>query len=137
MDHTPDDVQIDIPGLWKDLQRLIRDVVEQMNHDEELRRKTGGLDFQLGPADTIVVKKHALPALYLTLTQGTAVIAANYRIVINGPNVKEQEIRESLSFALDGSRTTLCRNNQGEFFTIEQAVFYLLRPFLHPEFALF
>jgi hypothetical protein len=137
MDHTPDDVQIDIPVLWKDLQKLIRDVVEQMNHDEELRQKTGGLDFQQGPSDTIVVKKQSLPAVYLTLTQGTAVIAANYRIVINGPNVKEQEIRESLSFEIDGTRTSLCRNNQGEFFTIEQVVFYILRPFLHPEVALF
>jgi hypothetical protein len=48
MDHTPDDVQIDIAGLWKDLQRLIRDVVEQMNNDEEFRQRTGGLDFQSG-----------------------------------------------------------------------------------------
>ena len=131
MDHAPHDVQIDMAGLWKDLQRLIRAVVEQMNHDEELRQRTGGLDFQQG-TDVIVVNRQSLPAVYLTLTRESAGIAANYRIVINGPNVKEQEILESLSFEIDGTRTSLYRNNQGEVFTIEQVVFYILRPFLHP-----
>lgn len=134
MDHTTDDVQIDIAGLWKDLQRLVRAVVEQMNHDEELRQRTGGLDFQQGPSDTIVVKKQSLPFVYLTLTPGTAVITANYRIEINGPNAKEQETRESLSLEIDETRTPLCRNSQGEAFTIEQAVFYILRPFLRPHY---
>jgi hypothetical protein len=150
MDHTPDDVQIDISGLWKDLQGLIRRVVEQMNYDEELRQRTGGLDFQQGPLDTIVVKKQSLPAVYLTLTRGTAVIAVNHRIVINGPNAKEreiavnhrivindpnateQEIRDSLSIEIVETRTPLHRTNQGESFTIEEVVFYILRPFLRP-----
>jgi hypothetical protein len=132
MDHTPHDVQIDMAGLWKDLQRLICAVVEQMNHDEELRQRTGGLDFQHGPSDMIVVKKQSFPAVNLTLTRGTAVIAANYRIVISGPNARPQETRESLCFEIDKTRTSLCRNNHGESFTIEQVVFYILRPFLRP-----
>lgn len=57
MVHTHDEGQIDLAGLWKDLQRLIKDVVDQMNWDEELRQRTGGLDFQQGPSDTIVRSK--------------------------------------------------------------------------------
>ena len=132
MDHRPDDVQIDIAGLWKDLQALIRDVVEQMNHIEEFRQRTGGLDFQQGPSDTIVVKKQSLPAVYLTLTRGAVVIDVHHKIVINGPNAKEQETRESLSIEIDETQTLLFRNREGESFTIERVVFYILRPFLRP-----
>ena len=132
MDHTPDNVQIDIAGLWQDLQRLIRDVVEQMNYDEELRQRTGGLDFHHAPLDTIIVKKQSPPAVCLTLTREAAVIAVNHRIVLNGTNVKEQETQESLSIEIDETQTPFCRNNHGETLTIEQVVFYILRPFLFP-----
>ena len=131
MDNTPAHRQINIANLWNDLQVLIRDVVEQVNNDEELRQRTGSLDFYHGPPDTIVVKKQSLPAVYLTLTRAATVIEVNYRIVINGPNAKEQETRESLSIEIDETQTPLYRNNQGESFTIEQVVFHVLQPFLH------
>jgi hypothetical protein len=78
-------VQIEMGSVWNDLQALMSDVVEQMNHTPEIKQRTGGLHFQRGLIDTIVVKKESFPMVYLTLTRGTDVIDAHYRIFINGP----------------------------------------------------
>ena len=56
-----------------DLQALMHGVVEQMNHVAEIKQRTGGLYFQRGPLDKIVIKKQSLPAVYSTLTCGTDV----------------------------------------------------------------
>ena len=132
MDHRPDDSPIDIAGLWKDLQGLTRDVVEEMNRLEEFRQRTGGLDFQQGSLDTIVVKKQSVPSICLTLTRRAAVIDVHHKIVIKGPHAKEQETRESLSIEVDETRRLVFRNKEGESLTIEEVVFYILRPFYRP-----
>lgn len=119
-------------GAWNDLPALMRDVVEQMNHIAEIKQRTGGLYFQHEQLDKIVVKKQSLPAIYLTLTCGTDLIDLHYRILINGPNVKEQETRETLSVEIDQTGRLLFRNKEGESLTIERVVFYILRPFLRP-----
>lgn len=69
-----DGLQIDMAGVWNDLQALMRYVVEQMNHIAEIKQRTGGLYFQREQLDKIVVKKQSLPAIYLTLTRGTDLI---------------------------------------------------------------
>ena len=132
MRHRRDEVQIDMAGLWFDLQTLIIDVVEQMNHIGEFRRRTGGLDFQHGPLNTIVVKKHSPPAVYLTLTRGTDVLDVHYKVLINHSNAEEQETWETLRIEIDETRRPLFRNKEGESLTIERVVFYILRPFLRP-----
>ena len=118
-------------SAWNDLQMLMSDVVKQMNQVAEIKQRTGGLHFQRGLIDTIVVKKESFPMVYLTLTRGTDVIDAHYRIFINGPNVKEQEMREMLKIEIDQIGRLLFRNKEGESLTIERVVFYILRPFLH------
>jgi hypothetical protein len=131
MGHRQDDGQSDMAGVWNDLQALVRDVVEQMNHIGEFRQRTGGLDFQRG-LYTIVVKKHLVPAVYLTLTRRTDVIDVHYKVLINHSNATEQEMRETLRIEIDNTRRVLFRNNEGECLTTERVVFYILRPFLRP-----
>ena len=48
MGQRQDEGQSDMAGAWNDLQTLVREVVEQMNHVGEFRQRTGGLDFQRG-----------------------------------------------------------------------------------------
>lgn len=125
-------VQIDMADVWNDLQALMHGVVEQMNHIAEIKQRTGGLYFQRGPLDKIVIKNQSLPAVYLTLTCGIDVIEVHYRILVNGPNVEGQERRETLSFEIDQTGTLLFLNQEGKSLTIERVVFYILRPFLRP-----
>ena len=66
-------VQIDMADVWNDLQALMHGVVEQMNHVADIKQRTGGLYFQRGQLDKIVIKKQSLPAVYPTLTCGTDV----------------------------------------------------------------
>ena len=133
MDKRQHGVQVDMAGVCNDLQALMRDVVEQMNHIAEIEQRTGGLYFQRGQLDKIVIKKQSLPAIYLALTCGTNVIDVHYRILVNGPNVEGQERRETLSFEIDQTGTLLFLNQEGKSLTIERVVFYILRPFLRPE----
>jgi len=132
MGHRQDDGQSDMAGVWNDLQALVSEVVEQMNHIGEFRQRTGGLDFQRGLLDTIVVKKQLLPAIYLTLTRGTDVIDVHYKVLINHSNTTEQEMWETLRIEIDETRRVLFRNKEGESLTTERVVFYILRPFLRP-----
>ena len=129
---APDNnVQLALAAIWSELQILIKDVVQQMNSIEEIRQRTGGLDFHHGPLDTIIVTKESLPAVYLTLSCGTAAMDVYWRIVVPDGSAKEQELRERLTIELEPGRL-LFQNKLGASLTTEQAVFYILRPFLHP-----
>jgi hypothetical protein len=126
-------VQIDMAGVCNDLQALMRDVVEQMNHIAEIKRRTGGLYFQRERLNKIVIKKQSLPVIYVTLTCGNDVVDVHYRILVNGPNVEGQERRETLSFEIDQTGALQFLNQEGKSLTIERVVFYILRPFLRPQ----
>jgi hypothetical protein len=125
-------VDLDMEDLWKDLRLLINHVVEEMNRIEEFRERTGVLDFHDGPSDTIIVNKESPPAVYLTLSRRADAIAIHRRIGINAQTSKDQETREILRLETDENRSLLFRNKCDESLTIEQTVFYILRPFLRP-----
>src|ERR1044072_7602950 len=46
------------------------------------------------------------------------------------PDSKEREFREELVIQIDESGSSL-RNEAGQVFSVDEAVFYILRPFLH------
>jgi hypothetical protein len=125
-------VELDMEALWTDLRSLINHVVEQMNSIEEFRERTGTLDVLDGPSDTIIVNKESPPAVYLTLSHSADAIAIHRRIVIDAPTSKHQETQEILRLEINKKRNLLFRNKSDESLTIEQTVFYILRPFLRP-----
>jgi hypothetical protein len=125
-------VELDMDALWKDLRSLINQVVEQMNSIEEFRERTGALDVHDGPSDTIIVNKELPPAVYLTLSRCADAIDVHRRIAMTAPTSKDQETREILRLEINKNRSLLFRNKSDESLTIEQTVFYILRPFLRP-----
>lgn len=118
----------DSAALWDDLKQLIRDVVEEMNRLEEFRTKTGGLDYQLGPTDAIIVTKQSLPHISITISPGPDTLKIEASML--GSGAEPIESQESLAVEIGDSSPSF-RNETGEVFTIEETVYYILRPFLH------
>lgn len=117
----------DSVALWDDLKQLVRNVVEEMNRLEEFRIKTGGLDYQLSATDLVVVTKQSLPSMKITISRRPDALEVG-RIL--GRGAESIEARESLATEIESSGPAF-RNGSGEVFTIEETVYYLLRPFLH------
>ena len=114
-------------ALWEDLKQLSKSVVEEMNRDAELSRRTGGLESRLEDGDVFVVSKLSAPQLFLSIRLRTEAIEIFTRLCVSEPDVVEREFREQLTI----QNGTSLRNAAGEVFTVEEAVFYILRPFLH------
>ena len=117
-------------AVWEDLKQLISSVVAEMNDAADLRSKTGGLDCHPGDGDTIVVGKNSFPRMYVTVCLGAAAVDVKSRLVLGGPEQTEREFFERLAIRIDDSGTSLC-SPDGDVFTTDQAVYYILRPFLH------
>lgn len=117
----------DSAALWDDLKQLVRNVVAEMNRLEEFRIKTGGLDYQLGETDSIIVTKQSLPSMTITISRRPDALEVE-RIL--GQGAESIEAREMLVSRIEASGPAF-RNNTGEVLTIEETVYYVLRPFLH------
>jgi hypothetical protein len=118
----------DSAALWDDLKQLIRDVVEEMNRLEEFRSKTGGLDYQLSETDSIVVTKQTLPRVAITISHDPDVLTV--AASMPGEAAEPVAAQETLAVQIGESGSSF-RNETGEVFTIEETVYYILRPFLH------
>lgn len=118
----------DLAAVWDDLKQLTREVVEEMNRLEEFRTKTGGLDYQLGETDSILVTKQSLPSMSVSISCGPDAIEIAARIVAR--DAKPIEAQESLAVETDESGPSFCTED-GDVLTTEETVYYILRPFLH------
>ena len=118
----------DSAALWDDLKQLIRDVVEEMNRLEEFRTKTGGLDYQLSETDSIVVTKQTLPRVAITISHCPDALKVEASML--GGGAEPTAGQETLAVEIGESGPSF-RNETGEIFTIEETVYYILRPFLH------
>ena len=114
-------------ALWEELKELSKSVVEEMNRDAELSMRTGGLESRLENGDAFVVSKLSAPQLFLSVRLRTGAIEVYTRLCVSEPDLMESEFREQLTI----QNGTSLRNAAGEVFTVEEAVFYILRPFLH------
>jgi hypothetical protein len=117
----------DSAAVWDDLKQLVGNVVAEMNRLEEFSSKTGGLDYQLSATDSIIVAKQSLPSMTITISRRSDALEVE-RIL--GQGAESVEARESLATENEASGPVF-RNDSGEVFTIEETVYYLLRPFLH------
>jgi hypothetical protein len=117
-------------ALWEDLKQLTRSVVEEMNRDAELSSRTGRLDYSLEDGDAIVVSKESAPKMLLIVRLGPEALEVHTRLSVSEAHLTEREFREDLAIRIDESGASL-RNPAGEVFTLDEAVFYILRPFLH------
>lgn len=122
--------QTSIASLWEDLTHLTKEVVAAMNQTDELRSKTGGLECHFADLDEMVVTNQSSPSMDLTIRRRSAVVHVHTRTIVNGIQTIERETRESFTIQSDESGASL-RNREGEVLTMEQAVFQILRPFLH------
>ena len=118
----------DSAAVWDDLKELIRDVIEEMNRLEEFRNKTGGLDYQLSKTDSIVVTRQSVPSMTVTISCRPDAIEIAAKLFAQG--AEPIEAQESLAVE-NGEGGPSFRPETGEVFTIEEAVYYILRPFLH------
>lgn len=118
----------DSAALWDDFKKLIGDVVAEMNRVEEFRSKTGGLDYQLGATDSIIVTKQSLPSISITISHRPDALKIEARML--GGAAELIEAQESLAVEIQQSGPCF-RNETGEVFTIEETVYYILRPLLH------
>lgn len=118
----------DSAALWDDLQQLIRDVIEEMNRLEDLRTRTGGLSYQLGETNSIVVTRQSLPSISITISHRRDALKVEASALGGGSKAVEAE--ETLTIETGESGSTF-RNETGEVFTIEETVYYILRLFLH------
>ncbi|HEY0728828.1 MAG TPA: hypothetical protein VGD38_12205 [Pyrinomonadaceae bacterium] len=118
----------DLAAVWDDLKQLTRDVIEEMNRLEEFRNKTGGLDYQLGETDSIIVTKQSHPSMSVTISCRSDALEIAGRIAARG--AKPIESQESLVLENRESGPSF-RTETGEVLTIEETVYYILRPFLH------
>ena len=117
-------------ALWADLKQLISSVVAEMNRATDLRSKTSGLECRFEDDETILVSKSSCPQMYVTIRFGAGAVDVDSRLVLGGPDEIEREFHESLIIGVDDSRASL-RSAAGDVFTVDQAVYYILRPFLH------
>lgn|GEM_PF-1741513 len=135
-DSSSSDFQPSITSLWDDLKQLTKEVVAAMNLTDDLRRKTGGLEYRMAAADEIVISNQISPSMDVTICLRSAAIQVHTRIIVEGINAAERESWESFTTQTGETETFLparapLRNQEGEVFTIEQAVYHLLRRFLH------
>jgi len=114
-------------ALWEELKELSKSVVEEMNRDAELSMRTGGLESRLENGDAFVVSKLSAPQLFLSVRLRTGAIEIYTRLCVSEPDLMESEFREQLTIQNGIS----LQNATGEIFTLEEAVFYILRHFLH------
>lgn len=117
-------------AVWADLKKIISSVVAEMNRADDLRSKTGGLECRVDDSETIVVNKNSFPQMYVTVRLGAAAIEVKSRLVLGALKEMEREFSESLAIDVRDSGATL-RNADGDVFTVDQAVYYILRPLLH------
>ena len=117
-------------ALWEDLKQLTKSVVEEMNRDAELSSRTGKLELRLENGDALVVSKVSAPTMHLTVRLGAEALEVHTRLSVSEADLTEREFREDLAIRFDASGASL-RNIAGEVFAIDEAVFYILRPFLH------
>jgi hypothetical protein len=117
-------------ALWEDLKQLTGSVVAEMNRAADLRNKTGGLECRYEDGETIVVSKNSCPQMCVTIRLRAQTVDVDSRLVLGGPDETEREFSESLAIDVKGSGASL-RGPEGEVFTVDQAVYYILRPFLH------
>ena len=118
----------DLAAVWDDLKQLTRDVIEEMNRLEEFRNKTGGLGYQLDETDSIIVNKQSLPSMSVSISCRPDALEIAGRIVARG--AEPIEAHESLAIEL-GEGGPSFRSEAGEVLTIEETVYYILRPFLY------
>lgn len=118
----------DSAALWDDFKQLIRDVVEEMNRLEEFRTRTGGLDYQLNETDSIVVTKQTLPRIAITISHRPDALTVEASLLGGGAEPGAAEERLAVEIGESGASF---RNETGEVFSIEETVYYILRPFLH------
>ena len=117
-------------ALWEDLKQLLSSVVSEMNDTAELRRRTGGLECRVADGGAIVVSKNSFPQMYVTVCLRAEAVDVNSRLVLSEAGQTENESQESFAISIDGSGALL-RSAEGDAFTTEQAVYYILRPLLH------
>lgn len=117
-------------ALWADLKQLMSSVVAEMNRAADLRSKTGGLECRVADGEIIVLNKNAFPQMYVTVRLGAEAVDLFSRLVPGGPREMEHESSESLVIDISESGASL-RSPEGDVFTVDQAVYYILRPFLH------
>ena len=117
----------DSAAVWDDLKHLVRNVVEEMNRLEEFRIKTGGLDYQLSVTDSIIVTKQSFPSMTITISRRPDALQVE-RIL--GQGAESVEARETLAAEIEASGPSF-HNEAGAVLTIEETVYYVLRPFLH------
>lgn len=113
-------------ALWEDLKRLTSNVVEEMNRAADLRGRTGGLECRFADGETILVSKNSCPQMCVTIHSRAEAVDVDSRLVLGGPDEIEREFHESLTI----SGASL-RSAAGDVLTIDQAVYHILRPFLH------
>lgn len=136
-----------IVSVWEDLKQLTNDVVAEMNRAEDLRSKTGGLEFRFAD-DEMIISNHVSSGVDVNPTSGVTtsmnvtirlrseLIQVQTRIVIEGAEPSERETWETFAFqsaesGASSESSSSLRTREGEELTIEQAVFHILRPFLH------
>jgi len=117
-------------ALWADLKQLMTSVVAEMNRATDLRSKTSGLECRFEDSETIVVSKSSCPQMCATIRFHAEVVDVDSRLVLGGPDEIEREFHESLTIDVQDSLASL-RSAAGDVFTVDQAVYYILRPFLH------
>ena len=117
-------------AVWEDLKQLTASVVEEMNRAADLHGKTGGLECRFADGETIIVSKNSCPQMHVAVYFRPEAIDVNSRLVLGGPDETEREFRESLTINIDDSGASL-RSANGDVFTIDQAVYHILQPFLH------
>jgi len=128
--HPPNTDASQTIGFWEDLKQLTANVVEEMNRAADLHDKTGGLECRFADAETIIVSKNSCPQMYVAIGFRPEAIDVNSRLVLGGPEETEREFRESLTISIDDSGASL-RSPEGDVLTVDQAVYHILRPFLH------
>jgi hypothetical protein len=101
-----------------------------MNRAADLHGRTGGLECRFADGETIVVSKNSCPQMSVAVCFRSEAIDVNSRLVLGGPDESEREFRESLTIIVDDSGASLC-GAEGDVFTVDQAVYHILRPFLH------
>jgi hypothetical protein len=131
--NTQELIQRQTGRVWENVKAAIQDAAEQMNQIPEFRKRIGGLTCQHAYVDRIEVTKDTYPAIYLTVKRGPMSIDIQRKIVTNGESRRTREQSESLDVALDEKGHPFLRDKEGSPLTIDEAVRYIFRPFLHPE----
>ena len=120
--------QLNAIMVWEDLILLTKNVVEAMNRVDELRNRTGGLEFQLGKDHGIIVDSPVLSAAVNLLPD---TIEIRYIIASRDRHPLDEQSREILKMEIHQCGQYMFRTVQGDAWTVEQTIYHILRPFLH------